>query len=114
MSSISAQSCDSVPPAPGWIDTMALELSYSPPSIFRTSAVSTSASSSFKLALEIGGDVLALAGPVHQHRQVVGPPPQRVAQRNVLLEAPAPLHHLLGLLLVAPEVGLPHRPLDFG
>ena len=42
-SSISAQSCDSVPPAPGWMVTMALLRSCSPPSIFLISPVSTPA-----------------------------------------------------------------------
>ena len=45
-SSISAQSCDSVPPAPGWIVTMALLRSCSPPSIFLVSPASTCALSS--------------------------------------------------------------------
>src|SRR5687768_177210 len=45
-SSISAQSCDSVPPAPGWIVTMALAWSCSPASIFLLSAASTSCCSS--------------------------------------------------------------------
>ena len=40
-SSFSAQSCDSVPPAPGWIDTIALSASCSPPSIFLISPAST-------------------------------------------------------------------------
>ena len=42
-SSISAQSCDSVPPAPGWIVTMAFLRSCSPPSIFLVSPASTCA-----------------------------------------------------------------------
>ncbi len=41
-SSISAQSCDSVPPAPGLMVTMAFVRSCSPPSIFLISAASTS------------------------------------------------------------------------
>ena len=44
-SSISAQSCDSVPPAPGWMVTIAFFWSCSPPSIFLVSAASTSRSS---------------------------------------------------------------------
>ena len=44
---ISAQSCDSVPPAPGCIVTIALLLSYFPESIAETSSFSTSFSSFF-------------------------------------------------------------------
>src|SRR5687767_3566598 len=44
-SSISAQSCDSVPPAPGCMETIALAASCSPPSIFLVSAASTCSSS---------------------------------------------------------------------
>src|SRR3954451_5190241 len=40
-SSTSALSCDSVPPAPGWIVTIAFLRSCSPPSIFLVSPVST-------------------------------------------------------------------------
>ena len=40
-SSISAQSCDSVPPAPGWMVTMALRASFSPESSVLVSSSST-------------------------------------------------------------------------
>src|SRR3954470_13632555 len=49
-SSISAQSCDSVPPAPGWMVIIALLRSCSPPSIFLVSPAVTSAASSSRPA----------------------------------------------------------------
>ena len=67
--SISAQSCDSVPPAPGWIVTIAFFRSSSPESIVRISAVWTSRSYASSAALELRVDVLALARPLERARR---------------------------------------------
>ena len=72
-SSISAQSCDSVPPAPGWIVTIAFLRSCSPPSIFLVSPASTCAPSSSSARAEIVGDRLAGLRPLDQHGEIVEP-----------------------------------------
>src|SRR5436190_18727553 len=55
-------------------------------------------------AREVGRDVFAGAGPLDQHADVVGAPPERFQQRPIFFEAPAALHDLLRFGLVAPEV----------
>ena len=103
-SSISAQSCDSVPPAPGWMVTIALLRSCSPPSIFLISAASTFAASSSS-PRELGVDVLARR-PIR--RSTRGRRSRACSdrdQREVFLEAAAALQHLLRFGLVVPEIG---------
>jgi hypothetical protein len=56
------------------METMAFDRSYSPPSILRTSAASTSVCKLVEAALEVAGHVLALRGPFEQDAQVVDPP----------------------------------------
>ena len=56
-------------------------------------------------AREVAADVFAGVEPLAQHAQVVGAPPQRLQERDVFIEAPASLQHLLRLGLVVPEVG---------
>ena len=103
--SISAQSCDSVPPAPGWMVTMALRKSCSPPSIFLISPACTSFVQLVEPAAQLFANLLALLGPLHEHGQVAHAALQRGAQLDVLLETAAPLQDLLGLGLILPEVG---------
>jgi len=54
---------------------------------------------------QIVGHGLALVRPLEQHGQVVGAPPERLAQLVVLLQAPPALQRLLRRSLVLPEVG---------
>ena len=56
-------------------------------------------------AHEVAADVLAGVEPLAQDDQVVGALAQRLQQRDVFVEAPAPLQHLLRRGLVVPEVG---------
>jgi hypothetical protein len=56
-------------------------------------------------APEIVGDRLPRFGPFHQHREIVGPAAQRVAEVPILLEPPAALQQLLRFCLIFPEVG---------
>jgi hypothetical protein len=65
-------------------------------------------------AREIGSDILARIGPLDQHAQIVGAPPERLPQRLVFLQAPPALHHLLRFGLVAPEVRFANPLLDAG
>jgi hypothetical protein len=60
-SSISAQSWLSVPPAPGWMVTMAARASFSPESSMPSSSFSRRAAKRLHLAARVGGDVLAFA-----------------------------------------------------
>ena len=64
-------------------------------------------------ALEIGADVFPGRGPFEQHADVVGAALQRLAQGEVALDAPPPLHHFLRLGLAAPEVGRGGQAFDF-
>src|SRR5271167_4858005 len=95
-SSISAQSCDSVPPAPGWMVTMALRASFSP-----ESSVLVSSSSTLARQLEVGVDVVAAA-------LQVGLGGQRFFQPLALP------HHLLRLFRIRPEVGVGGFLFQFG
>ena len=114
-SSISAQSCDSVPPAPGWMVTIAFLRSCSPPSIFLISA-----GLDFLLELveglrELGVDGLARLGPLDEHGEIVGcgvfSDSTSVA---ILLEPAAALQELLRFGLVLPEVGRGGARLEAG
>ena len=105
-SSISAQSCDSVPPAPGWIVTIAFLRSCSPPSIFLVSPASTWADEFVEAAREIVEHRLARLGPLDQHGEIVARAAQRLAEVAILLEPPAPLQQLLRAGLILPEVGI--------
>ncbi len=62
-SSISAQSWLSVPPAPGWMVTMALRASFSPESSIAVSTCSRTSEKDFRLALDIAARRLRLRGP---------------------------------------------------
>ena len=77
-SSISAQSCDSVPPAPGWMVTMALARSCSPPSIFLVSAASTSCWSSSSPRSRSAPTSSPALRPLDQDAEIVGAPLQRL------------------------------------
>ena len=66
--SISAQSCDSVPPAPGWIVTIAFLRSSSPESIVRISPVWTSLVEPSSAAREIVARRLRPASPTRRAR----------------------------------------------
>ena len=68
-SSISAQSCDSVPPAPGWIVTMALARRARRRASSWSRRPRPPASSSSSAALEVGGDVLAGCAPTRAARR---------------------------------------------
>ena len=82
-SSISAQSCDSVPPAPGWMVTMALARSCSPPSIFLVSAASTSGCELVeRRAAKSAATSSPAVRPLDQHAEIVDAAPQRIAQRR--------------------------------
>ena len=105
-SSISAQSCDSVPPAPGWMATMAFRPSCSPPSILRISAASTSVSSSSRPRSRSAATSSPWLGPLDEHGQIVGAPAQRLGERDVLFETAPPLQQPLRQRLVLPEVRL--------
>ena len=94
-SSISAQSCDSVPPAPGWIVTIAFLRSCSPPSIFLVSPASTASDEIVEPAGQIVGDRLPRLGPFDEHGEIVGAAPERLAEIAILFEAAAPLQQLL-------------------
>jgi hypothetical protein len=54
---------------------------------------------------QIAEHVLAGVDPLDQHTEVVGATTQRIAQRDVVLETPPALHHLLRRRLIAPEAG---------
>jgi hypothetical protein len=54
---------------------------------------------------EIGGDVLAGAGPLEEHAEVSDAPAERIAQLGVLAQAALALQGALRFLLVLPEVG---------
>ena len=56
-------------------------------------------------AVELRRDVLAAAGPVHQHAEVVALLSQRFGERAVVFETLAPLQGLLRRRLVLPEIG---------
>ena len=109
-SSISAQSCDSVPPAPGWMVTMALARSCSPPSIFLISAASTSC---FERRRAPRCRSAATSSPASAHssstaRSSIGGSASRAASRSSL-EPAAALQDLLRFGLVLPEVGAAMR-----
>jgi hypothetical protein len=67
-----------------------------------------------QIPVEVGNDVLAGIGEFEQHGEIVAAPRQRLAKRLILLEAPPPLHHLLGLGLVVPESGLFYPAVNLG
>ena len=71
-SSISAQSWLSVPPAPGWMVTMALRASFSPESSIAVSTRSSSSRVTLHLALDIAGHVFAFARQLEQRVEIVG------------------------------------------
>ena len=56
--------------------------------------------------LEVRGDVLAGAGPLHEHREIGFLLRKRFGQIDVVLQTPPPLQHALCLGLVLPEIGL--------
>ena len=105
-SSISAQSCDSVPPAPGWIGHDGVGRSCSPPSILFVSAASTSACRSSRPRARSAATSSPGVRPLDEHAEIVGAALQRLPQRLLVFEAPAPLHDFLRFGLVVPETGL--------
>ena len=111
-SSISAQSCDSVPPAPGWMVTMALRASCSPPSIFLISPASTSLCNSSSPRARSASTASPCCSPFDAARSRSSARRRSdVDERDVLLEPPAALQDLLRLGLVLPEVGRADRAL---
>jgi hypothetical protein len=61
---------------------------------------------------KIIGHRLPRLGPFHQHREIVSPAPERVAQIAVLFEPAAALQQFLGRRLVLPEVRLGYTVFD--
>jgi len=68
--------------------------------------------------LEAGGEirehVLALAGPLHEHAEVLGAFCQRGNERDFFLDAAPALEDLLRFGLVAPEIGRTYVLFDIG
>jgi hypothetical protein len=62
--------------------------------------------------LEIPGDILALLGPVDQHREIVDVAAKPRRQRFVVFDAAAALEDLLRARLVLPEIRLRRLVLD--
>jgi hypothetical protein len=54
--------------------------------------------------LQIAADVFSGFGPLEEDAQVVAAPLECLQQRQLIVDAPAALHHLLRFRLVAPEV----------
>src|SRR6185295_13343797 len=77
-SSISAQSWDSVPPAPGWMATIAFRRSCTPPSIFLIERV--------ERLTEFAVHGFAGLRPFDQYREVVALLPKRFDQVAILLQ----------------------------
>ena len=63
---------------------------------------------------EIHADVLAGSEPLDQHREIVAATLQRAQQRQVVVDAPPLLHHLLRGRLVAPEAGGAYLGFEIG
>ena len=114
--SISAQSCDSVPPAPGWMVTMAFLQSCSPPSIFLISPASTSCSSAPSPAVNSSStDSYPTLRPLDEHREIVALLPERQNQIAILLEPPAALVDFLRAgLIFFQEIGLGSPRIEVG
>ena len=93
---------------------MALARSYSPPSIFFVSAASISRLEFAEATREIRADILPIVRPLDQHAQIVGAPAQRLPQRLIFLQAPAALHHLLCVRLIAPKIRFANPLLEVG
>ena len=113
-SSISAQSCDSVPPAPGWMVTIAFLRSCSPPSIFLISPACTSWSSASSACANSASTGFARLGPLDEHREVVALLLERHDEIAVLLEPAAALQDFLRFGLVFPEIGRGGARLEAG
>ena len=113
-SSISDQSHASVPPAPAWIVTNALQWSLGPPSIERNSNESKSASACLQAARisSSNSSVLGLLGQLDRGPEVVGLPDQGLERLEDRVQALQLLDDLLGLLLVVPEGRAVHLLLE--
>ena len=93
--SISAQSCDSVPPAPGWIVMMAFLRSCSPAEHLLGFAGLDLGAELVEAAPEILGDRLPCLGPLDEDGEVVDAALQRLAHVDVVFEPAAALQQLL-------------------
>ena len=106
-SSISAQSCDSVPPAPAWIATMALRSSYGPENVSsnsRSSSCDSSAAVSRSMSAAVASSSSASASSTRSSRSATCfSRPRHVSTRARIGDEA--LHHVLRGLLVVPEAG---------
>jgi hypothetical protein len=94
-----------VPPAPGWIVTIAFLRSCSAEHLLGFAGFDA-AREIVEGAAEIVGHRLPGLGPLDEHGEVVHPPLQRVGEIEILLEPPAPLQQLLRAGRVLPEIRL--------
>ena len=118
-SSISAQSWLSVPPAPGWMLTMASPASNSPVKSRCSSSASrtppTSADSRFDVLRQFVGDHLVLGllgGHVEQQLELVHLRGELLEVLELALQPAVTGAQLLGVVLVVPEVGGAHHLLE--
>ena len=113
-SSISAQSCESVPPAPALTVTTASPPSYSPANRRASSSSASRASIDVALLLQLGGDRLVLGRHLLERLEVV----DVALERAEALEPPRQRgvlgRHRGRALLVVPEAGRLHLPLELG
>ena len=113
-SSISAQSCESVPPAPAFTVTTASPASYSPEKSRASSSSASRDSIDAPLALQLVRDRVVLLGQLLERLEVVDVGLERAERlepprhRRVLADTDA------ALLLVVPEAGRLHRALELG
>ena len=107
--SISAQSCDSVPPAPGWIvDDRVLAIVLAAEHLLDLAGLHFLLERVERLT-ELGVDRLARLGPFDEHGEIVALLLERRHQLVVLLQATAALQDLLRVRLIFPEIGRRRR-----
>ena len=63
---------------------------------------------------KVDGDVFSALRPFEENGQVIAAPLQRSQEREVVLDAPPPLHDFLRFGLVVPEGRVGDRPFDVG
>ena len=111
-SSISAQSCESVPPAPALTVTTASPPSYSPPNRRASSSSARRESIERALLLELGGHHLVLLRQLGEGVEVVDVALERAVGLGAARERGVLGGDLGGSVLVVPEPGGLHLPLE--
>ena len=111
-SSISAQSCESVPPAPALTVTTASPPSYSPPNRRASSSSASRESIEARCSCELGGHPLVLLGHLGERVDVADVALERAVGLQPAREGRVLGRHLRRPVLVVPEPGGLHLPLE--